>query len=250
MTARLLRLSNMFQSPEILNPMLVTRARSLAGRTPFVRTAEVATWTHRLNDRNAAFVCRYAGPRRRPDVLSEMLRAVRLTGSVFFNGSFTAPFRDREPEALRRAHAAGAPAPHQHLPSGRAGPLHVRDGHADNAATIGPGDMLLMPFADAHKFWAGDTTETAYVPDLVQPGPIEGMLTAQLRRRRRGDAPGLRLSRIVGIPVCAGVPHPAGAAGRADRRGPDRRGDRLDRARDHRARRRGNTGLATHARAG
>ena len=34
-----------------------------------------------------------------------------------------------------------------------------------------------MPFADAHKFWSGDATETAYVPDLVRPGPIEGMLT-------------------------------------------------------------------------
>ena len=105
-----------------------------------------------------------------------------------------------------------------------------------------------MPFADAHKFWAGDATETAYVPDLVQPGPIEGMLTAQLRRRRRGDAPRLRLSRIVRIPVRAGVPHLARAAGRAHRRRPDRRADRLDRARDHRAGRRGDTGLAAHAR--
>ena len=34
-----------------------------------------------------------------------------------------------------------------------------------------------MPFADAHKFWDGNATETACVPDLVRPGPIEGMLT-------------------------------------------------------------------------
>ena len=32
------------------------------------------------------------------DLLSEMLRAVRLTGSVFLNGSFTAPFRILSPK--------------------------------------------------------------------------------------------------------------------------------------------------------
>jgi hypothetical protein len=32
------------------------------------------------------------------DLLSEMLRAVRLTGSVFFSGSFTAPFRILSPK--------------------------------------------------------------------------------------------------------------------------------------------------------
>ncbi len=37
--------------------------------------------------------------------------------------------------------------------------------------------MLLLPFADEHKFWSGDAAEMAYAPDIVQPGPIEGMLT-------------------------------------------------------------------------
>jgi len=44
---------------------------------------------------------------------------------------------------------------------------------------IAAGDVLLMPFADQHKFWKGNPTEIAYGPDLVKPGPIEGMMTAR-----------------------------------------------------------------------
>src|SRR6476659_4909535 len=110
------------------------------------------------------------------DLLSEMLRAVRLTGAVFFNGSFTAPFRIESPKRFEER----TPLAHLHhisifhlVAQGRCTFETARGQRRE----IGPGDILLMPFADAHEFWAGDATETAYVPDLVQPGPIEGMLT-------------------------------------------------------------------------
>ena len=115
-------------------------------------------------------------PPARPDLLSEMLRAVRLTGSVFFGGSFTAPFRVESPKRFEQR----TPLAHLHHISIFHLVAHGRctfETASGNRRDIGPGDLLLMPFADAHKFWAGNTTETAYVPDLVRPGPIEGMLT-------------------------------------------------------------------------
>ena len=111
------------------------------------------------------------------DVLSEMLRAVRLTGSAFFNGSFTAPFRIESPKRFEER----TPLAHLHhisifhlVAQGRC----TFETASGQRRDIGPGDILLMPFADAHKFWSGDAMETAYVPDLVRSGPIEGMLTA------------------------------------------------------------------------
>jgi hypothetical protein len=110
------------------------------------------------------------------DALSEMLRAVRLTGSVFFSGSFSAPFRVTSPKRfdertpLARLHHISI----FHL---------VAQGHCTfETATgtrreIAPGDILLMPFADTHTFWSGDGAETVSVLDIVRPGPIEGMLT-------------------------------------------------------------------------
>src|SRR6476661_7405259 len=107
--------------------MLVTRPDRFPAACRF-RTAEVVTWTHRLNDRNAAFICRYAGPAgpARPAFGNVACRAADGVGVLRRLVHRTLP--RRKPEAIRTAHAAGAPAPHQHLPSGGAWPLHVRDG--------------------------------------------------------------------------------------------------------------------------
>jgi AraC-like DNA-binding protein len=112
------------------------------------------------------------------DVLSEMLHAVRLTGAVFFNGSFTAPFRIVSPKRFDER------TPLAHLHHISIFHLVAHGGCTFETATgkrrdVGRGDILLIPFADAHKFWRGNATEIAYIPDLVQPGPIEGMLTAR-----------------------------------------------------------------------
>ena len=112
------------------------------------------------------------------DVLSEMLHAVRLTGAVFFNGSFTAPFRIVSPKRFDER------TPLAHLHHISIFHLVAHGGCTFETATgqrrdVGPGDILLIPFADAHKFWSGSATDIAYIPDLVQPGPIEGMLTAR-----------------------------------------------------------------------
>jgi AraC family transcriptional regulator, alkane utilization regulator len=111
-----------------------------------------------------------------PDVLSEMLRAVRLSGSVFFGGCFTAPFGVISP---RRWHENSPVARLRHISvfhlvaAGRCTFEHANGERRD----IGPGDLLLMPFTDEHRFWSGSPSKFVYAPEIVRPAPIEGMLT-------------------------------------------------------------------------
>jgi AraC-like DNA-binding protein len=117
-----------------------------------------------------------AAPAVGPDALSEMLRAVRLTGSVFFGGRFTAPFGVISPKQW------DATTPLAHL-------RHVSVFHLITAGRctielaggarrdVAAGDILMLPFADDHKFWNGTPSEMAYAPDILRPGPIEGIET-------------------------------------------------------------------------
>ena len=85
------------------------------------------------------------------DVLAEMLRAVRLTGSVFLNGCFTAPFGVITPkhfdERTPMAHLRHVSI--FHLISAGACTVEIATGERRVARA---GDILLLPFADAHKF--------------------------------------------------------------------------------------------------
>lgn len=111
-----------------------------------------------------------------PDVLSEMLRTVRLTGSVFFGGNFTAPFGVISP---KRWDDSTPLARLRHISifhlvaAGRCTFEHSNGSRRE----ISAGDLLLLPFTDEHRFWNGTPSGFAYAPDLVQPGPIEGVLT-------------------------------------------------------------------------
>jgi AraC family transcriptional regulator, alkane utilization regulator len=108
------------------------------------------------------------------DVLAEMLRAVRLTGSVYLNACFTAPFGIVSPKHFD-----------EHTPM--AHPRHVSIFHLISAGEcsvelasgeqrkVSAGDILLMPFADTHKFWNGQPEELATADDVVRPGALKGM---------------------------------------------------------------------------
>jgi AraC family transcriptional regulator, alkane utilization regulator len=110
------------------------------------------------------------------DILDEVLRSVRLTGSVFLNACFTAPFGVISPKQF------GEGTPMAHL-------RHISVFHliATGACTFGlatgehravsAGDIVLMPFADTHRFWSGDFEKMVFAPELVRPGPIKGMWT-------------------------------------------------------------------------
>jgi len=113
-----------------------------------------------------------------PDVLSEMLSAVRLTGSAFFSGSFTSPCAVISPKRWKEG------TPLAHLRHVSVFHLVIRGDCALELASgerreLVAGDVLLMPFPDQHTFWKGNPTEIAYLPDIVQPSPIEGMMTVR-----------------------------------------------------------------------
>src|SRR3954447_17255790 len=115
-------------------------------------------------------------PEAGPDPLSEMLRAVRLTGSVFLNGCFTAPFGVISPKRWDE----GTPLAQMrhisvfHLVVNGACTMEIATGERH---TVRAGDIILLPFTDAHRFWNGEPGEMAKADDLVRPGPIEGMWT-------------------------------------------------------------------------
>jgi AraC family transcriptional regulator, alkane utilization regulator len=110
------------------------------------------------------------------DVLAEMLRAVRLTGSVYLNASFTAPYGI----LTRKKFDASTPMAHLrhisifHLVASGGFTLETAAGER---MEVSAGDILLMPFADSHKFWNGDFAEIAQTADLLRPGPLKGKWT-------------------------------------------------------------------------
>jgi AraC-like DNA-binding protein len=108
------------------------------------------------------------------DLLAGMLRAVRLTGSVFMDGRFTAPFGVISP----KKYDYGAPMAHLrhvsifHLIAAGACTIEIGSGER---RTVSAGDLVLVPFADEHKFWNGEFTEMVFGPDLMRSSPVNGM---------------------------------------------------------------------------
>jgi AraC-like DNA-binding protein len=110
------------------------------------------------------------------DLLTEMLRTLRLTGSVFLNASFSSPFGVISP----KRYDASTPLAHLrhvsvfHLIAAGACTIEIATGER---RSVSAGDILLLPFADQHKFWNGEVREPAFGPDLFRPGPVNGMWT-------------------------------------------------------------------------
>jgi len=110
------------------------------------------------------------------DVLAEALRTVRLAGSVFLNARFTEPFGVVSPkrydERTPMAHLRHVSI--FHLIAAGGCTIEIATGER---RTVSAGDVLLLPFADAHKFWRGDFVDMAFGPDLMRPGPVKGLWT-------------------------------------------------------------------------
>src|SRR5688500_15831471 len=88
-----------------------------------------------------------------PDLLSELLRAVRLQGSVFLNGRFSEPFGVVSPARWDDGHPM-ARLRHVsvfHLVSEGQCRMETEDGAV---AILKAGDVVLLPFTTAHRLWA------------------------------------------------------------------------------------------------
>lgn len=116
------------------------------------------------------------------DVLSEVLRAVKLQGALFYNGEFSSPWSVCSP-------ASSAIAPHLSPGGGHVIIYHLlTEGHASAGTldgeriALGPGDLVIFPHGDAHILENGPRTQT------IEFAKELGRIVAQ----------GLKLSRLGG----------------------------------------------------
>lgn len=129
-----------------------------------------------------------ATPEVPADVLSELLRVLRLTGSVFMNGHFSEPFGVYSP----RQWDASAPLAHLrhmslfHLIATGDCTITGEDGTTWETST---GDIVLMPNAIEHRLSRGQPKQFVPGPDLVSEGPVKGCSVV----RHGGDGPDTRI---------------------------------------------------------
>ena len=109
-----------------------------------------------------------------PDALSEILRSVRLTGAVFLNARLRAPFGIISPrrydERMPMAHLRHISVFHLVVE----GDCIIETASGATRQVVG-GDLLLLPFADRHRFYKGDAEHMVFDPRLIRQGPIEGV---------------------------------------------------------------------------
>ncbi|MFO0700754.1 MAG: AraC family transcriptional regulator [Nitrospira sp.] len=90
------------------------------------------------------------------DVLSEVLKAVKLDGAVFFNGEFSSPWCAREPDACTMASYLPARPKHIiifHLVTNGRG--YVRIEEDGRAVSLEAGDIVILPQGTAHLMGNG-----------------------------------------------------------------------------------------------
>jgi AraC-like DNA-binding protein len=103
------------------------------------------------------------------DVLSEVLKVVRLKGAMFYNGEFSAPWSLRSPPSRTFAPYVATGAEHviiyHLLTEGRA---FVRLGDGERVA-LGAGEIVVFPHGDAHIIENGATAQTTDLePELAR----------------------------------------------------------------------------------
>lgn len=109
-----------------------------------------------------------------PDLLSELLRTMRLTGAVFLDAQFTNPFGIISParwnardQMSRLRHVSVF-----HLVADGACRLETAAGET---CDLSKGDLVLVPFTAEHRVWSGEPKSFGNAPDLIREGPINGV---------------------------------------------------------------------------
>jgi len=100
------------------------------------------------------------------DVLSEVLKAVKLDGAVFFTGEFSSPWCAREPDACTMASYLPTKPKHTiifHLVTEGRGYIRLEDGHA---VSLEAGDIIFLPQGHAH--FMGNGPPVAPIDSAVQ----------------------------------------------------------------------------------
>lgn len=107
-------------------------------------------------------------PQPENDVLSTVLRAVRLDGAFYYNAEFSAPWTAEAPPAREVAPLLAPGAEHlivYHVLLGGSGYACLTDGPR---TALEPGDVVLFPHGDSHCLGAGRVTNRI-PPELAYP---------------------------------------------------------------------------------
>ena len=136
------------------------------------------------------------------DALSEAMRAVRITGALFFNGEFAAPWRFATP-AQDQVRPTVSPDSERlvlfHLVTeGRASARTAEHEEIELVA----GDIVVFPHGDAHEMWQGRTSRlfpgTRLLPKLAKgelatekwggDGPVTRIICGYLGCERQAES--------------------------------------------------------------
>ncbi len=114
------------------------------------------------------------------DVLSELLKAVKLDGAVFFNGEFSAPWCAREPDACTMAsylpsHSKRVIIFHL-ITEGRGYARLERD---DGGVVLVAGDIIMFPQGEAHLMGNGSPVTPVDTAKQLQQVLAEGRMLSQ-----------------------------------------------------------------------
>ena len=115
------------------------------------------------------------------DVLSEVLRAVKLDGAVFFNGEFSSPWCVREPDACTMASHLPARPKHVmifHLVTEGKG--YVRIEEDARAVSLEAGDIVILPQGHAHFIGNGHPATPINCAAQLRRVLAEGRMMSQV----------------------------------------------------------------------
>ncbi len=114
------------------------------------------------------------------DVLSEVLKIVKLDGAVFFHGEFSAPWCMREPDADTMASYLSAASKHviifHLLTEGRG---HARIEGETRPLSLVAGDLVIFPHGDAHLMGNGPPVKPVDSAKQLQQVLAEGRMLSQ-----------------------------------------------------------------------
>ncbi|MGE0383844.1 MAG: cupin domain-containing protein [Gammaproteobacteria bacterium] len=130
------------------------------------------------------------------DALSELLRAVKLSGAMFFNAECVAPWCVRSP-------ASEAFAPYVATAASRIIEFHlIADGRGyirvgEEATPLTAGDIVMLPHGDPHFMGNGQGGET-----VDGSADLPRMLSGRIELSRMGGGEGERTRLICGYLAC------------------------------------------------
>lgn len=114
------------------------------------------------------------------DVLSEMLKAVKLDGAVFFHGEFSAPWCVRQPDGCSMASYLSASSSHViifHLLTEGRGYARIEEN--GRPVSLSPGDVVMFPHGDAHLMGNGPPVTPVDSTEQLQQVLADGKMVSQ-----------------------------------------------------------------------